>query len=77
MHHGIDVDDYPFGAGDGGYVALLGRMAANKGVHRAIAVAKAAGVPLKIAAKMREPHEHAYFEEFVRPHLGDDVDVPR
>ena len=47
----------PFGAGDGGYVALLGRMAANKGVHRAIAVARAAGMRLKIAAKMREPHE--------------------
>jgi glycosyltransferase involved in cell wall biosynthesis len=73
VHHGVDVDDFPFGAGDGGYVALLSRMAADKGVHRAIAVARAAGMRLKIAAKMREPHEHAYFEEFVRPHLGDDV----
>ena len=73
VHHGINVDDYPFGAGDGGYVALLGRMAENKGVHRAIAIAKAVGIKLKIAAKMREPHEHAYFDEFVRPHLGDDI----
>ena len=73
VHHGINVDDYPFGAGDGGYVALLGRMTENKGVHRAIAVARAAGMPLKIAAKMREPHERAYFEKFVEPHLGDDV----
>jgi glycosyltransferase involved in cell wall biosynthesis len=73
VHHGINVDDYPFGAGDGGYVALLGRMTPNKGVHRAIAVARAAGMRLKIAAKMREPHERAYFEEFVEPHLGDDV----
>ena len=73
VHHGIDVDRYPIGRGDGGYVALLGRMVANKGVHRAIAVARAAGIPLKIAAKMREPDEHAYFEEFVQPHLGDDV----
>jgi glycosyltransferase involved in cell wall biosynthesis len=73
VHHGIDVENYPFGAGDGGYVALLGRMVANKGVHRAIAVARAAGMRLKIAAKMREPDEVAYFEEFVEPHLGDDV----
>jgi len=73
VHHGIDVEDYPIGRGDGGYVALLGRMVANKGVHRAIAVAKSVGMPLKIAAKMREPHERAYFEEFVEPHLGDDV----
>ena len=74
VHHGIDVADYPFGAGDGGYVALLGRMTKNKGVHRAIAIAKAAGVPLKIAAKMREPHEREYFETFVEPHLGDGVE---
>jgi glycosyltransferase involved in cell wall biosynthesis len=74
VHHGVDVEDYPFGDGDGGYVALLGRMEANKGVHRAIAVARVAGMRLKIAAKMREPHERAYFEEFVEPHLGDDVE---
>ncbi len=74
VHHGLDVEDYPFGDGDGDYVALLGRMAENKGVHRAIAVAKAAGWRLKIAAKMREPQERAYFDEFVRPHLGDDVE---
>jgi len=74
VHHGIDVADYPYGDGDGGYVALLGRMTENKGVHRAIAIAKAAGVPLKIAAKMREPHERQYFETFVEPHLGDGVE---
>ncbi|MGZ4791363.1 MAG: glycosyltransferase [Ilumatobacteraceae bacterium] len=73
VHHGVNVDDFPVGTGDGGYVALLSRMAANKGVHRAIAIARAAGVRLKIAAKMREPHERAYFEEFVEPYLGDDV----
>jgi glycosyltransferase involved in cell wall biosynthesis len=73
VHHGIDVDDFPVGAGDGGYVALLGRMAPNKGVHRAINIARAAGMRLKIAAKMREPHEVAYFEEFVKPYLGDEV----
>ncbi|MDP9465608.1 MAG: glycosyltransferase family 4 protein, partial [Actinomycetota bacterium] len=73
VYHGVNVADFPFGAGDGGYVALLGRMAADKGVHRAIAVARSAGMHLKIAAKMREPHERAYFDEFVRPHLGDDV----
>lgn len=73
VYHGVDVDDFPVGLGDGGYVAVLGRMTANKGIHRAIAVARAAGVRLKIAAKMREPHEREYFEEFVEPYLGDDV----
>jgi glycosyltransferase involved in cell wall biosynthesis len=73
VHHGVDLADFPQGAGDGGYVAVLSRMTPEKGVHRAIAIARAAGVQLRIAAKMREPHEHEYFDRFVRPHLGDDV----
>jgi glycosyltransferase involved in cell wall biosynthesis len=72
VHHGVDLADFPMGMG-GGYVASLARMAPEKGVHRAVAVAKAAGVQLRIAAKMREPREHEYFDEFIRPHLGDDV----
>ncbi len=73
VHHGVDLREFPEGAGDGGYVAVLSRMTPEKGIHRAIAIARAAGVQLQIAAKMREPHERAYFDEFVRPHLGDDV----
>ncbi len=73
IHHGIDIDDFPFGTGDGAYVAVLSRMAADKGIHRAIAIARAAGMSLRIAAKMREPAERAYFDEFVRPYLGEDV----
>lgn len=74
VHHGVDVGDFPVGSGAGGYAAVLGRMTPDKGVHRAVAVARAAGVPLRIAAKMREPHEREYFDEFVRPHLGGDVE---
>lgn len=74
VHHGVDLADFPTGDGGGGYVAVLSRMAPEKGVHRAIKVARAAGVRLRIAAKMREPRELAYFEEFVEPHLGDDIE---
>jgi glycosyltransferase involved in cell wall biosynthesis len=73
VHHGVDLADFPRGEGRGGYVAVLSRMAPDKGVHRAIAIAQAAGVQLRIAAKMREPREHEYFEEFVQPHLGDQI----
>jgi len=73
VHHGVDLCDFPIGAGDGGYVAVLSRMTPEKGIHRAIAIAQAAGVQLRIAAKMHELHEREYFDEFVRPHLGDDV----
>ena len=49
-------------------------MSPVKGVHIAIDVARAAGVPLRIAAKLREPAEHEYFEARIRPMLGDDVE---
>src|SRR5436190_8577085 len=70
VHHGIDVDAWPWGDGSGGYVLFLGRMSADKGPHRAIALARQAGVPIVLAAKMREQAEFAFFEEHVRPLLG-------
>jgi glycosyltransferase involved in cell wall biosynthesis len=72
IHHGVDLAEFPFGRG-GDYAVFLGRRAPEKGAHRAIAAARAAGMPLFLAAKMREAGEIAYFEEFVRPHLGPDV----
>ena len=74
IHHGVDTTRFPEGNGNGGYIAFLGRMVAEKGVHTAIEVAKRAGVPLKIAAKMREEPEKQYFEEFVKPHLSSDIE---
>jgi glycosyltransferase involved in cell wall biosynthesis len=74
IHHGVDVDELPSGPGDGDYALFLGRMSATKGVHVAARVARAAGTPLRIAAKMREPAERAYFREAVEPLLGDGVE---
>jgi glycosyltransferase involved in cell wall biosynthesis len=74
IHHGIDVERMPFGRGDGGYLLFLGRMSSEKGAHRAARIAHAARAPLRIAAKMREPAECAYFEDRVVPLLGDVVE---
>jgi glycosyltransferase involved in cell wall biosynthesis len=74
IHHGIDVADIPVGDGAGGYACTLGRMTPAKGIREAILIAREAGVPLRIAAKMREPLERQYFDERVRPLLGGDVE---
>ena len=72
IHHGTDVG--AIAPGDGGDHALfLGRMDPTKGVADACKVATRAGVPLRIAAKMREPNEVAYFSEEVEPLLGDGI----
>jgi glycosyltransferase involved in cell wall biosynthesis len=74
IHHGVDVEAFPFGGGDGGYALFLGRMSPDKGVAEAAHIAREADVPLRIAAKMREPAEQAYFDAEVRPLLGGGVD---
>jgi glycosyltransferase involved in cell wall biosynthesis len=71
----IDVESYPLRPqGEGEYLLFLGRMCLDKGAHRAIEVARAAGLPLKMAAKCREPEEKHYFERFVEPQLGDGIE---
>jgi glycosyltransferase involved in cell wall biosynthesis len=72
IHHGIELDGIPVGRGGGGYAVFLGRITPDKGIAEAILVARAAGVPLKIAAKMRQPAELAYFRSVVEPMLGRD-----
>jgi glycosyltransferase involved in cell wall biosynthesis len=70
IHHGVDPVGFPVGEGRGGYLLFLGRMAPEKGAHRAIEIARRADMPLLLAAKMAAPEEHRYFEERVRPRLG-------
>jgi glycosyltransferase involved in cell wall biosynthesis len=74
IHHGIDVESVPVGSGDGGYASYLGRMAPEKGPREAALIARAAGVPLRMAAKLREPAERDYFEAAVEPLLCCDVE---
>jgi glycosyltransferase involved in cell wall biosynthesis len=52
----------------GGYLAFLGRISPEKGVERAIEIARAFGLTLKIAAKVDRVDE-AYFEREIRPLL--------
>ena len=74
VHHGVHLGDYPVGEGRGGYAAFVGRMNPTKGVHVACHLAREAGIPLRIAAKMREPAEHDYFEGCIRPLLGGSIE---
>ena len=74
IHHGLDVEQYPYEPKSSSYLLFLGRMHPDKGLHDAIAAARRAKVPLVIAAKMRDRLEHEYFTSEVRPHLGPNVE---
>jgi glycosyltransferase involved in cell wall biosynthesis len=70
IHHGVDLDVYRPGPRVGNHLVFIGRMSPDKGVDHAVHIARAAGRPLRIIAKMREPEEHQYYQSCVRPILS-------
>ncbi len=50
------------------YLAYLGRITPEKGPDRAIRIARACGIPLRIAAKVDKADQH-YFDTVIRPML--------
>jgi len=75
-YNAVNLDEFPFDIHTkrGDHLLFLGRMCEEKGAHRAIEVARAAGLPLKIAAKQLDPQEHQYFHDCVEPLLGGDIE---
>jgi glycosyltransferase involved in cell wall biosynthesis len=69
VHHGLPLDLHnPIFQPRGGYVAFLGRISPEKGPARAIEIARALGVPLKLAAKVDKVDE-VYFQATIKPML--------
>jgi len=65
VYHGLPMDSFRYSPRGGDYLAFLGRISPEKRPDLAIAVAKQAGVPLKIAAKV-DPVDRAYFEREIK-----------
>jgi glycosyltransferase involved in cell wall biosynthesis len=68
VHHGLPATLYRYGEGRGGYLAFLGRVSPEKGLDHAINIARRAGMPLKIAAKI-EKKDAEYYEMQIKPML--------
>ena len=68
VHHGIDVRSLPLSTTPGEHLVCFGRVHPDKGTAEAIAIARAAGRRLLICGIVQDQR---YFDEQVRPHLGD------
>jgi glycosyltransferase involved in cell wall biosynthesis len=68
INHGLPEHVCPFNATGGEYLAFLGRISPEKRPDRAIEIAKRAGIPLKIAAKV-DKVDQDYFNELIKPML--------
>ena len=66
--HGLPADLLTPPAKPPSYLAFLGRMSPEKGPDRAIRIARACGIPLRMAAKVDKADE-AYYDKVIRPML--------
>jgi glycosyltransferase involved in cell wall biosynthesis len=66
IYHGIPEKLLTPQPGTPSYLAVLGRIAPEKGVDRAIKIAIRCGIPLKIAAKV-DRADLEYYDEIIRP----------
>src|SRR3981081_646731 len=68
VHHGLPRESLKPYSGRGQYLAFLGRTSPEKGADEAIEIAKKAGMPLQIAAKV-DREDRDYFEAHIKPRL--------
>src|SRR5687767_14976893 len=68
VHHGLAPERFTFSPTPGAYLAFLGRLSPEKQPDVAIEVAKRAGLPLRIAAKV-DAADQEYFDRAVAPLL--------
>jgi glycosyltransferase involved in cell wall biosynthesis len=71
IQHGLPKNLFQPSYSPGSYLAFLGRLTAEKGPEDAIRIARAAQMPLRIAAKIPRA-ETAYFRKHLEPHLDDE-----
>jgi glycosyltransferase involved in cell wall biosynthesis len=69
VYHGLPRDLLTFSKGPGKYLAFLGRISPEKGPDLAIDVARKAGIPIKLAAKV-DVVDRAYFDQVIKPRLS-------
>jgi glycosyltransferase involved in cell wall biosynthesis len=72
IHHGIEMNAFELGRGEGGHLLFFGRIHPDKGTAEAIDVAARAGLPLIIAGIVQDSE---YFNRCVAPRIdGRRVD---
>jgi glycosyltransferase involved in cell wall biosynthesis len=65
VYHGLPLTLFKPRFEQGAYLAFLGRISPEKGIDRAIEIAIAAGIPLKVAAKI-DKTDSVYFEQEIK-----------
>lgn len=68
VYHGVPEHAFALQPACGSYLAFMGRMSPEKGPDHAIEIARRAGMPLRMAAKV-DRTDQEYFDQRIRPLL--------
>jgi UDP-glucose:tetrahydrobiopterin glucosyltransferase len=68
LRNGVPVDRMPWSTDGGAKLLFAGRFSAEKGAADAIAVARAAGIPIELYG---DPYDPDYMREEIEPHRHD------
>lgn len=71
VYNGIRLDEFTFNPSPDEYLAFVGRIHPDKGVHHAVEVARSSGRRLIIAGIIQDQE---YFDTLVAPHLGPEIE---
>jgi glycosyltransferase involved in cell wall biosynthesis len=71
IHHGLPTDLYRHESDPAEYLAFIGRISPEKRLDRAIEIATAVGLPLKVAAKV-DRADRDYYAGTIEPMLRDN-----
>lgn len=71
VYNGINLDSFTFNANPGAYLAFVGRVHPDKGVHLAIDVAEQSDRPLIIAGIIQDQE---YFDTLIAPRLRGNIE---
>lgn len=74
VYNGILFDEYPFCDKKDDFYFFIGRFNTEKAPHLACEVAEKLGLKLILAGKVREQAERTYFDQYVRPYLGKEIE---
>ena len=66
IYHGLPENQYEFSPKPSGYLAFLGRTSPEKGLDKAVEIARRVGMPLKVGAKV-DAIDKKYFGTYLKP----------
>jgi len=72
IHHGIDIRQFDFQPVPDDTLLFFGRIHQDKGVREALSIARACGKKLIMAGIIQD---HAYYDQYVTPHIDNDTVV--